>query len=172
VDGALHTTAKGVLAIGDLLGPAHFMLAHVASAEAAVAADNAMGADRPMDYRAVPGAVFSMPEVAHAGLSQAEASEAGLSVETATVLFRTLGKAHVIGEIAGQAKIVYEKPGGRVLGVQLIGPRATELIAEGTLAVRQGITVAELAATIHAHPTLAEIMGETALVAAGAPLHG
>ncbi len=172
VDPCLRTTAEGILAIGDLLGPSHVMLAHVASAEAAVAADNALGADRRMDYRAVPGAVFTMPEVAQVGLTELQAKEAGLAAETATVLFRALGKAHVIGEIAGLAKVVYEAPGGRILGLHLIGPHATDLIAEGTLAVRQGVTVAELAATIHAHPTLAEIMGETALKAAGTPLHG
>ena len=172
VDPCLRTTAEGILAIGDLLGPDHVMLAHVASAEAAVAADNALGANRRMDYQAVPGAVFTTPEVAHVGLTEIQAREAGLAVETATVLFRALGKAHVIGEIAGQAKIVYEAGNGRVLGVHLIGPHATDLIAEGTLAVRQGVTVAELAATIHAHPTLAEIMGETALKAAGTALHG
>jgi dihydrolipoamide dehydrogenase len=172
VDDEMRTTADGIWAVGDLLGPARVMLAHVAAAEAAVAADNALGAERRMAYRAVPGAVFTMPEVAHVGLSQAQAQDAGLKVESASVLFRALGKAHVTGEIAGQAKIVYETPGGRILGVHLIGPRATDLIAEGTLAVQQGLTVAQLAATIHAHPTLAEIMGEAALKAAGTPLHG
>ena len=172
VDTHLGTTADGVLAIGDLLGPAHVMLAHVASAEAAVAAANAMGGRRQMDYRAVPGAVFTMPEVACVGLTEAQAAEQGLAAAGTTVLFRALGKAHVIGEIAGQAKIVSETASGRVLGVHLIGPHATDLIAEGTLAVRCGITVSELADTIHAHPTLAEIMGEAALKAAGAALHG
>ena len=172
VDPGLRTSAEGILAIGDLLGPEHVMLAHVASAEAAVAADNALGANRRMDYRAVPGAVFTMPEVAQVGLTELQAKEAGLAAETATVLFRVLGKAHVIGEITGQAKMVYEVSSGRVIGVHLIGPHATDLIAEGTLAVRQGVTVNELAATIHAHPTLAEIMGETALKAAGTALHG
>ena len=86
--------------------------------------------------------------------------------------FRTLGKAQVIGEIAGQAKIVSESRTGQVLGVHIIGPHATELIAEATLTVNKGLTVGDLAGTIHAHPTLSEIIGETALKAAGQPLHG
>jgi dihydrolipoamide dehydrogenase len=163
------------LAIGDLLGPDHVMLAHVASAEAAVAVENALAKGqtrRRMDYRAVPSAIFTAPEVAAVGMSEAEAIGAGVTARSATVLFRSLGKAHVIGEIAGQAKIVFESQSGKILGVHLIGPHATDLIAEATLAVKQGCTVNQLAATIHAHPTLAEIMGEAALKAAGTALHG
>lgn len=175
VDPYLCTSAPGVLAIGDLLGPRHVMLAHVASAEAAVAVENALaekGPRRPMDYRAVPSAIFTSPEVAAVGMSAAEATAAGLEAAAATVLFRALGKAHVLGDIAGQAKIVFETATGKILGVHLIGPHATELVAEATLAVERGCRVADLAATIHAHPTLAEIMGEAALKAAGAALHG
>jgi len=151
------------------------MLAHVASAEAAVAVKNALSEEnprRPMDYRAAPAAIFTSPEVAAVGLSEAEAMAEGLDATTSTVLFRSLGKAHVIGDIAGQAKIVFETGTGKILGVHLIGPHATELVAEATLAVARGVGVAELAATIHAHPTLAEIMGEAALKAVGAALHG
>jgi dihydrolipoamide dehydrogenase len=175
VDPYLRTTAPGILAIGDLLGPRHVMLAHVASAEAAVAVKNALSEEnprRPMDYRAAPAAIFTSPEVAAVGLSEAEAMAEGLDATTSTVLFRSLGKAHVIGDIAGQAKIVFETGTGKILGVHLIGPHATELVAEATLAVARGVGVAELAATIHAHPTLAEIMGEAALKAVGAALHG
>jgi dihydrolipoamide dehydrogenase len=175
VDQALFTSAPGILAIGDLLGPRHVMLAHVAGAEAAVAADNALaekGSRRRMDYRAVPSAIFTSPEVASVGMSKAEALAAGLDAAASTVLFRALGKAHVLGDIAGQATIVFEATTGKILGVHLIGPHATELVAEATLAVRQECRVADLAATIHAHPTLAEITGEAALKAAGAALHG
>lgn len=175
VDPYLCTSAPGILAIGDLLGPLHVMLAHVAGAEAAVAAENAMaekGSRRRMDYRAVPSAIFTSPEVAAVGMSEAEATAAGLEVAASTVLFRALGKAHVLGDIAGQAKIVFEAVTGKILGVYLVGPHATELVAEATLALNRGCTVADLAATIHAHPTLAEIMGEAALKAAGTALHG
>jgi dihydrolipoamide dehydrogenase len=125
-----------------------------------------------MDYRAVPSAIFTSPEVAAVGMSEAEALATDLETATSTVLFRTLGKAHVVGDIAGQAKMVFEAASGKILGVQLIGPHATELVAEATLAVRQGCRVNDLAATIHAHPTLAEIMGETAIKAADSTRQG
>lgn len=169
VDQHLCTSMPGILAIGDLLGPQHVMLAHVASAEAMVAVENALaveGSGRRMDYRAVPSAIFTSPEVAAVGMSEEEAIAAGLEIASSTVLFRSLGKAHVMGDIAGQAKIVFETATGKILGMYLIGPHATELVAEATFAVSQGCRVADLAATIHAHPTLAEIMGEAALEAA------
>jgi dihydrolipoamide dehydrogenase len=168
----METSASDVYAIGDLLGPSRIMLAHVASAEGAVAAENAMGGARDMDYRTVPSAIFTSPEIANVGLTQAQALEQGHEVRSDTVLFRSLGKAQVIGEIGGEAKIVSESVSGRILGVHLIGPHATDLIAEATLAVRMRATVQDLANTIHAHPTLAEIMVETSLKALDRPLHG
>jgi dihydrolipoamide dehydrogenase len=95
-----------------------------------------------------------------------------LPVRADSVLFRTLGKARILGEIAGQAKIVSEIGSGKILGVHLMGPRVTDLIAEATLAMRTGATVRDLAHTIHAHPTLAEIMLETGLKALDKSLHG
>jgi dihydrolipoamide dehydrogenase len=165
-DGDMATSAPGVFAIGDVLGPSKAMLAHVASAEARVAAENAMGCGpRIMDYGAIPLAVFTDPEVACVGQTQARAENAGANVRTDTVLFRSLGKAQAMGKIAGQATLVSETAGGRILGVHLIGAHATDLIAEAVVAVRLGLTVTDLAETIHAHPTLAEIMGEVALKA-------
>lgn len=160
VNERMETPAPGVYAIGDVLGPSKIMLAHVASAEGAVAAENATGGNRTMNYNAVPGAIFTMPEVANVGLTEVQAKEQGYNIRAESVLFRTIGKAHVIGEIDGQAKIVSDAESGKILGVHIIGPHATELIAEGTLAVQSGCTVRELAETIHAHPTLAEIMAE------------
>jgi dihydrolipoamide dehydrogenase len=168
----METGAPDVYAIGDLLGPSKIMLAHVASAEGLVAAENAMGGSREMDYSAVPSAIFTSPEIANVGLTEAQALEQGYDIRSDTALFRSLGKAQVMGEIAGEAKIVSEKHSGRILGVHLIGPRATDLIAEATLAVRMRATVQDLAHTIHAHPTLAEIMVETSLKALDRPLHG
>lgn len=171
-DDRMQTADAAIFAVGDVLGPDRVMLAHAASAEGLVAADNTLGGDRRMEYQAVPGAIFTFPEVATVGLTETQAREAGYAVRSDEVLFRTLGKAQVIGDIAGQAKIVSETRTGQVLGVHIIGPHATELIAEGTLAVNKGLTVEDLAGTIHAHPTLAEIIGETALKAIGRPLHG
>ena len=168
----METNVSHVYAIGDVLGPAKIMLAHVASAEGFIAAINAMGGNRKMDYEAVPGGIFTMPEVADVGLTEIQARERGYNARSDTVLFRTLGKAQVIGEIAGQAKIVSDAETGKILGVHLIGPHATDLIAEGTLAVQTGCSVKDLAKTIHAHPTLSEVMGEVAFRATDMPLHG
>ena len=171
-DERLQTSIPEVYAIGDVLGPAKIMLAHVASKEGLIAAENAMGRNRTMNYNLVPGAIFTMPEVANVGLTEAQAKKQGLNVRADTVLFRNVAKAQVIGEIAGEVKIVSDTETGRILGVHMIGPHATDLIGEGTLAIQMGCTVKELAETIHAHPTLAEIMVEASYKALGKALHG
>jgi len=172
----MQTCVDNVYAIGDILGPAHVMLAHVAYHEGLVAAANACGqtgtSKIAMSYDAVPGAIFTMPEIGTVGLTEQQAREQGKDIETAVVNFRVLGKAHAIDQIAGEAKMIVEKGSGKVLGVHMAGPHATDLIAEAALAVRKGLTAKDLAHTIHAHPTLAEIMGETALKILGIPLHG
>lgn len=174
VDEKMETNVPGVYAIGDVLGPEKVMLAHVASTEGTVAAENATGGSLAMDYTAVPGAIFTMPEVACVGLTESQARDRmpDEKVRADTVLFRTLGKAQVIGEIAGQVKIVSEVESGKILGVHIIGPQATDLIAEGVLAIQTGCGVKDLAETIHAHPTLAEIMLETSFKAMDSSLHG
>jgi dihydrolipoamide dehydrogenase len=171
-DESMQTNVPNVYAIGDVLGPDKVMLAHVASTEGLVAAENATGAHRRMAYTAVPGAIFTMPEVATVGITEAQAAQQGIEARSDTVLFRALGKAQVMGELAGQAKLISEAGSGKILGVHLIGPHATDLIAEGTLAVQTGRTASELANTIHAHPTLAEAMLEVSLKAVGKALHG
>jgi len=171
-DRRMETERPGVFAIGDALGPAKIMLAHVASAEGAVAAENALGEESAMGYEAVPNAVYSIPEVAGVGLTEALAEEQGLAAQAESVLYRAVGKAHALGETAGLAKIVWEKGTGRVLGLHIVGARATDLIAEGTLALQTGSRVKDLARAIHAHPTLSEVIGETALKADGRPRHG
>jgi dihydrolipoamide dehydrogenase len=170
-DDTLETSVKGVYAIGDILGPEKVMLAHVASHEGIIAAQNAMGEASKMSYDVVPGAIFTMPEIGTVGLSETEAIKQGYDVEAFSLNFRTLGKAQAIDELAGSAKMIVEKDSNKVLGVHLIGPHATDLIAEATLAIQKGLTAKEIAHTIHAHPTLAEIMGEVALCAAGTPIH-
>ncbi len=172
VNERLETTAPAIYAIGDVLGPENVMLAHVASIEGIVAAETCMGADRKMNYAAAPGAIFTTPEVADVGLTEYQARKQGIEVLTETVLFRTNSKAHVLGEIAGFVKIVSEEETGRILGVHMIGPHVTDLIAEGTLAVRLGCSAEQLSLTIHAHPTLSEVMLETAYKLLGRPIHG
>lgn len=125
-----------------------------------------------MDYTVVPGAIFTTPEVANVGLSEAQAVEQGLDLRADSVLFRTLGKAQVIGEIAGEAKIISDAGSGRILGVHIVGPHATDLIAEATVVMKMGGSVEDIAQTIHAHPTLAEIMMEVSFKALDRSLHG
>jgi len=168
----METSVSDVYAIGDVLGPSRAMLAHVASTEGLTAAENAMGGSRVMNYRVVPGAIFTMPEVANVGLTEAQAREQGYTARSDSVLFRNIGKPHVIGEIAGQIKMVSDAKNGRILGIHIVGPHATDLIAEGTLAVKLGATVKELSETIHAHPTLSEVMLEASLKALDRSLHG
>jgi len=171
-DEYMSTNVPHVYAIGDALGPAKVMLAHVAVREGIVAAENALAGRRKMNYDVIPNAIFTMPEIANVGLSEARAREKGFQVRAESVLFRSIGKAQIMGEIAGEAKIVADAENGRILGVHIIGPNATDLIAEGALAVQTGCTLQELAETIHAHPTTAEIMLEVSLKALGRPLHG
>ena len=165
VNEKLETKVEGVYAIGDILGPQKVMLAHVASHEGIIAAQNAMGFESIMNYDVIPGAIFTMPEIGTVGLSEAEAKKKGYEVEAFSINFRTLGKAQAIDELAGMAKMIVEKGSGKVLGVHLIGAHATDLIAEATLAVQKGLSAEDIAHTIHAHPTLAEVMGEVSLKA-------
>ncbi|MFH1124371.1 MAG: dihydrolipoyl dehydrogenase, partial [Pseudomonadota bacterium] len=171
-DEAMQTSVQHVYAIGDVLGPSKVMLAHVASSEGLVAVENAVGGKAEMDYHVVPSVIFSSPEVADVGFTEKQAREQGYCVRSDSVLFRQLGKPHVLGEIAGEAKIVSEAETGKILGVHIVGPGAGDLIAEGTLAMKLGCTVKDLAATIHAHPTLPEIMMEASFKALGRPIHG
>jgi dihydrolipoamide dehydrogenase len=168
----METGVSQVYAVGDVLGPSKVMLAHVATREGLVAAENLMGSRKTMDYGVVPSVIFTTPEVANVGLTEAQAKEQGIQVRSDTVLFRNLGKSHVIGEIAGEAKIISDAENGKILGVHMVGPQASDLIAEGTLAVKLDCTVKELAETIHAHPTLAEVMMEVSFKALDRPMHG
>jgi len=172
VNGKMATNIKNIYALGDVLGPEKVMMAHVASAEGIVAAENATGGNSKMEYDVIPGAIFTTPEVADVGITEAQALSQGIKIRTDTVLFRNISKAQVLGEIAGQVKMISQRDTGEILGVHIIGPHATDLIAEGALAVKRGCTVKQLAGTIHAHPTLAEIMLETSLKALDRGLHG
>ena len=172
VNTRMETGIKGIYAVGDSLGPQKVMLAHVASHEGIIAAENAMGQNSIMNYNVIPGAIFTMPEIGTVGLSEAEAIKKGSEIESFAVNFRSLGKAQAIDEISGFAKMIIDKKTRKILGVHLIGAHATELIAEATLAVQKGLTAEDMAHTIHAHPTLAEIMGELSLKASGKAIHG
>ena len=160
VNEKMETNIPGIYAIGDVAGG--LMLAHVASSEGITAAINLMGGNERIDYDSVPSAIFTSPEIASVGLREQQAAENGIKVRTGHFQFRMLAKAHAIGEIEGLLKIVSDEQSDRVLGVHIIGPHASDLIHEGTLAVRLGLKTKDIAGTIHAHPTLAEGLMEAA----------
>src|SRR5438132_10085833 len=169
VDDHLRSTAQGVWAIGDVIGG--IMLAHVASYEGICTVENIAGHARVPDYHAAPNCVYTDPEIAHVGLGEKEAKERGLEVKVGRFPFAASGRALTLGQSEGFVKVVADAPSGRMLGVHIIGPRATDLIAEATLAVQNGLTLDQLDLTIHAHPTLPESIVEAALAAQGRAIH-
>ena len=169
VDEQLRTGVEHVYAIGDVTGKA--LLAHVASHQGLTAADAIAGHDAHIDYTVIPAATFTHPEIASVGLSEDAARAAGHEIITAKFPFAALGRAKTFGETEGFVKIVAGQRHQEVLGVHIIGPSASDLIAEGALAISLEATLDELADTIHAHPTLGEIGMETALAGLGLPVH-
>jgi len=169
VDNRMQTNIEGVYAIGDVVGG--IMLAHLASREGIVSAENAMGHDSKINYEVVPAVIFTNPEIASVGLREHQASERGIKYRIGRFQFRALGKAHAIGEIAGMFKIIAEEDTDKVLGVHIIGPHASDLIHEAALAMQKGLTARDIAETIHAHPTLAEGLMETAEDVHGSAIH-
>ena len=169
VDDQLRTSVPGVYAIGDVTGTV--LLAHVASHQGLVAAGVIAGHAERMDYEAVPAATFTHPEVASVGLTEAKAREAGYDVVVGRFPFSALGRAQTYGSTEGLVKVVAEQRYGEVLGVHIIGPGASDLIPEAVLAMHLEATLADIADTIHAHPTLGEGTLEAAMVALGLPVH-
>src|SRR6266581_8869881 len=170
VDDHLHASADGVWGIGDVIGG--IMLAHVASYEGVCAVENIAGhGDRVPDYRAAPNCVYTDPEIAHVGLGEKEAKEKGIAVKVGRFPFAASGRALTLGQSEGYAKVLADPETGKLLGAHIIGPRATDLIAEATLAVQNGLTLEQLDLTIHAHPTLPESLMEAALAAQGRAIH-
>jgi dihydrolipoamide dehydrogenase len=175
VDAQFKTNVPGISAIGDVITfekPGHPQLAHLSSAEGVALAERIAGKEfRPINYDQVPGCTYCDPEIGSVGLTEKEAQERGYEVKTGMFKFGVLGRARIAGETEGFVKIVFEKKYDEILGVHMIGPRSTELVAEATLALRLECTVEELVRTIHAHPTMSEAVGEAAHAAHGAALH-
>ncbi len=170
VDGLMRTSVPGVHAVGDLVATPQ--LAHVGFAEAIVTVKAILGEPVvPIDYAKVPWGIYCHPEVAFCGLTEAQANEAGYDVVTSSHRFMGNGRALIIGESDGLVKVVAER-NGPILGVHIAGPWATELLAEGYLAVNWEALPEEVAAFVHPHPTLSEVFGETALSLTGRSLHG
>jgi len=168
-DNRMQTNIPGVYAIGDVRGPP--LLAHKASKEGIVAAECIAGMPSAADWKVVPDAVFCDPEVASVGLTEAKATEAGYKVKRSRFQFAALGRALTAGEPEGFVKIVSNEEDGLVLGAQIVGPEASDLISEVALAIEMGATVDDIALTIHPHPTLPEAIMEASELAAGRPIH-
>jgi dihydrolipoamide dehydrogenase len=169
IDAFLRTSVPGIYAVGDVTGGP--LLAHVASHQGAVAACNIHGEEKEYQMRIVPQCVFASPEIATVGLSEAEARNQGRNVVVGRFPMGGNGKAVLMRQTGGFAKIVVDAGDGDILGVQIIGPHASDLIGEAVMAMQAEATVHEMAEAIHPHPTLTESLHEAALAALGMPIH-
>src|SRR6476620_6197879 len=175
VNERFETNVSGISAIGDVITfeqPGHPQLAHLSSAEGIALAERIAGQEfRAINYDQVPGCTYCDPEIGSVGLTEREARARGYDVKTGSFKFSALGRARIAGETEGFVKIVFDKKYDEILGVHMIGPRSTELVAEATLALRLESTVEELVRTIHAHPTMSEAVGEAAHATHGEAIH-
>jgi dihydrolipoamide dehydrogenase len=170
VDGTLQTTVPHVWAVGDVAATP-LQLAHVSFAEGIAVAERIAGQEPPeIDYLGIPRVTFSTPEIASVGLIESQARERGYDVDVEKLNMQGIGKANIVGE-GGLCKVIAEKDGGPVLGVHLIGPHVTDLVAEGMLIYNWEAVPADVARLIHPHPTLSEAIGEAHLALAGKSLH-
>jgi dihydrolipoamide dehydrogenase len=170
VDQFMRTSQPWVYAIGDIVNTP--WLAHVASKEGILAVEHMKGHNpRPLNYDHVPNCTYCAPEVASVGLTEREAKKRGYEVKVGKFPFSAIGKANILGKPDGFIKIVASAKYDELLGVHIVGPKATELISEATLALEVEATVEELLHTIHPHPTLAEAMGEAAHAVVGETIH-
>jgi len=171
VNSRMETTVPGIYAVGDVTAPGYF-LAHVAYHQGLVAAENIAGLDAHFDGSVVPGCLFTEPELACVGMSEEEAKEKGIeNLQVGKFPFSACGKAATQGEEEGAVKVIAAGDEQKVIGVHILGPHASDLIQEGTLAVAKGNTASELAELIHPHPTLSESVWEAAMAVNKAPLH-
>jgi len=170
VDDKMETNVPGIYAVGDIASK--WWLAHVATHQGVIAANNASGlSPMRMEYNAVPSVIFTHPEIATVGLSLEQAQEKGYKAVLGAFPFQALGKSQAAIEADGFAQVVIDKTTGQVLGAQVVGYEASTLVAEMTLAIANELTVECVAETIHAHPTIAEAWMESAFIAEGKPLH-
>ena len=161
VDERMSTNVPGIWAIGDVTGK--LLLAHTASAMGIAAAENIAGVPaKKLDYRMIPRATFTQPQIASFGYTETQAREAGYQVKSGKFFFQANGKALGFGEYEGYAKIIVDEKYGEILGASVVGPEASELLPELTLAQANELTISEIANNIHTHPTLAEAIMEAA----------
>ncbi|NYE56581.1 dihydrolipoyl dehydrogenase [Carboxydothermus ferrireducens] len=169
VDEYLRTNVENIYAIGDITSK--MQLAHVASAQGIRVVENLVGEPQPMSYDVVPGCIFTLPEIAMVGLTSQEAEEKGLKIITGKFPFQASGKAVAMEEMEGFVKIIADYDTHRILGGHIVGPHATDLIGEIALGVQKGLTLEEIAHTIHAHPSLPEAVMEAAEAALNRAIH-
>ena len=169
VDDTMCTNVSSIYAIGDAVGG--MMLAHLASRQGEVAAENIMGHPTRISYRVVPSCIFTVPEAASVGLSEAEAREQGYPVKVGLFPFNSNGKALIEGDSDGFVKVVAEERYGEVLGMHIVGPHASDLILEPTVGITLENTVTEFVAAIHPHPTLGEAISEAMLAVEDRAIH-
>ncbi len=166
----LMTTVPGVYAIGDVTG--RMNLAHVASAMGVMVVERIAGRASPqLDYKRLPRATFSQPEVASVGLTEAEAKASGYDVKTGKFPVRANGRAKALGQLDGIVKVVADAKTGETLGIHIVGPLASEMLAEAALAMTLEATPRELGWNVTAHPTLGEAVKEAALAVNGEAIH-
>lgn len=158
IDRNFRTNVSNIYAAGDIKGG--ILLAHVASKEGIAAAEAISGKEISLDYNAVPNCIFTHPEIASVGLTENRAKAQGINARSRKFLFSAIGKSHILGETEGFVKLVVDDDKDTILGAQIVGPHATELIAELSLCVQFGITSEKLTSVIHAHPTLSEVIQE------------
>ena len=159
-DSHLRTNIPNIYAVGDVNGG--LQLAHVASDEGKIAAENIAGKDKTMDYRVIPWAVFTSPEIGTVGLNEEQARSKGINVCFGLFPFSNSGKAFITGETEGFVKVVTDKDSGEILGAQMVGPRCSDLIHEVAVAMKGEMVVDTLVETVHSHPTLSEAVMEAA----------
>lgn len=169
VDEHMETNIQGIYAIGDCIGG--IMLAHVASEEGITAVENIMGNNKSMDYKSIPSCVYIKPELASVGLTEEQAKDQGYEYNVGRFPLMANGKAIVMNHEEGMVKILADKKYGQVLGMHIYGERATDLIAEGALAINMEATTDEIINTVHAHPTISEALKETALAVNKRAIH-
>ncbi len=160
VNEKMETTVADIYAIGDVVGG--MLLAHVASVEGEVAVVNAMGGDKAMDYSVIPAGIFTDPEIASVGLREKEAKEQGIDIKVGRFPYAASGKALAMAEGDGFVQIVADAETDKILGASIVGAHATDLLGEVTLAVKAGHTAQDIIDTVHAHPTLPEVVLEAA----------
>ncbi len=169
VDAQMQTNVASIYAVGDVAS--RYLLAHVASAEGKVAAQNCLGNSTEMDYQVIPWCIFTLPEIGHVGMTEKEATDEGYEVKVGRFPYAANGKALGLRETDGFVKTISDADSRDILGVHIVGAHASTLIHEAAVAVRMGATAADIAGTVHAHPTLAEMVMESAEAAYDRAIH-